>query len=149
MQPLPHLYTVTSVANAEGNVGLYSNVAAPLEIAPPPEYGGPDDLWSPETCLVGAVASCYVLSFRAIARAASLDWLKLNCEVSGTLEKLDGMTQFTQIGIVARLQVSSSEDAQKAKSLLTRAEKLCLITNSLTAEVNLVADVQATELVAA
>ena len=44
------------------------------------EFGGPGDLWSPETMLAGAVAGCFILTFRAAARAssASIPWRKLN-----------------------------------------------------------------------
>lgn len=145
MQPLPHIYKVTSITHAEDNVLLYSNATESLKVAPPPEFGGQDDLWSPETCLVGAVASCYALSFRAVARRASLKWNKLDCEVGGTLAKTDGTTRFTEIEIIAHLELSAGGDMGMAESLLMRAERLCLITNSLMAEVILVADVQLAE----
>jgi hypothetical protein len=37
--------------------------------AAPAEFGGPGDQWSPESLLAGAIASCFALTFRFVARA--------------------------------------------------------------------------------
>ena len=78
MQDLPHHYAVTADAESATNVTLSSCGLQDLETAGPPEYGGPGDLWSPETLLVGAIANCFILSFRAIARAGRLEWDSLS-----------------------------------------------------------------------
>ena len=70
MEELPHHYIVSSSASSEGSV-LVEAVGLPsLETAPPAEFGGPGDKWSPESLLVAAVADCFILTFRAIARAS-------------------------------------------------------------------------------
>ena len=72
MQDFPHQYSATALANVEGDVNLQSERLPSLVSAPPSEFGGPGDRWSPETLLVAAVADCFVLTFRAIARASQL-----------------------------------------------------------------------------
>jgi uncharacterized OsmC-like protein len=62
--------------------------------------------------------------------------------VEGTLDRVDRVTQFTQFGVVARLDVPAGTDVNKAERLLEKAEKACLITNSLKAESHLAATVQ-------
>ena len=86
MQDFPHHYAVSATAEVGANVRLDSPGLEQLESAGPAEFGGPGDLWSPETLLVAAVADCYILSFRAIARASKLDWISLRCDVVGDLE---------------------------------------------------------------
>jgi organic hydroperoxide reductase OsmC/OhrA len=141
MQDLPHHYQVAAAANDSGNVTLSSQGVADLDSAPPAEFGGPGDQWSPESLLVAAVADCFVLSFRAIARASRLEWTALNCEVTGTLDRVERATQFTAFAVQATLNVPAGTDAARAERLLEKAEHACLITNSLKADSHLDATV--------
>ena len=141
MQDLPHIYTVTASAAGRDNVILASAGVSDIESAGPPEFGGPGDVWSPEGLLVAAVADCFVLTFRGIARTAKLDWLTLECKAEGTLDKLAGMTQFTKFKVAAELTVPPGTNEKKAATILQKAEKYCLITNSMKAESHLEAEV--------
>ena len=142
MQDLPHHYVVSASATAEQSVTLSSPGLDDLSTAGPAEFGGPGDLWSPETLLVGAVADCFVLSFRAIARAAKLDWTSLGCEAVGTLDKVERVTQFTRLDVKAELSIPAGTDEAQAHRLLEKAEKHCLITNSMKASSTLDATVR-------
>ncbi len=142
MQDLPHHYVVSASATAEQSVTLSSRGLDDLSTAGPAEFGGPGDLWSPETLLVGAVADCFVLSFRAIARAAKLEWISLDCEAVGMLDKVERVTQFTRFDVTAELSIPAGTDESKAHRLLEKAEKHCLITNSMKASSTLDATVR-------
>ena len=141
MQDLPHHYVVSARAEGKANVIVSSDNLPDLETAGPPEFGGPGDVWSPETLLVAAVANCFILSFRAIARKAKLDWLTLECTAEGELDKLDKFTQFTGFTVNAKLVVSNAADEKKAGVILQKAEKYCLVTNSMKADSHLEAEV--------
>ena len=134
MHPYPHMYTVEASASPEGDVPLTSAGLPTLVTAPPAEFDGPGDRWSPETLLVGAVADCFLLSFRGVARANKFAWNTLECSVEGTLNKVEGRTKFTQMVVRATLRVPAGTDEAKAVQLLERAEHVCLISNSLVAE---------------
>ena len=56
MHPYPHHYTVHARAEATGDVDLDADRLPTLKTAPPAEFDGPGDLWSPETLLCAAVA---------------------------------------------------------------------------------------------
>lgn len=142
MQDLPHLYVVAANADADSHVLISSQGLEPLETAGPPEFGGPGDLWSPETLLVGTVANCFILTFRAVARASKFEWVSLRCDVSGTLDKIERVTQFTSFDLRVELTVSPGTDEKKALRLLEKAEHHCLITNSMKAKSSLDARVQ-------
>lgn len=137
MQDLPHHYRVSAAMRAEGFVELSSPGLATLESAPPAEYGGPGDKWSPETLLVAAVADCFVLTFKAIARASKLDWTSVTCDVEGVLDREDKVTRFVKFNIRAELEVPAGTEESRAHRLLEKAEQNCLITRSLTASANL------------
>jgi peroxiredoxin-like protein len=141
MQDLPHHYHVTANAQTDGNVILKADDLPQLVTAPPAEFGGPGDQWSPETLLVGAVADCFILTFRAIARASRLEWSGLECSAEGVLERVERVTRFTSFTVRATLTVAADTDAEKARRLLEKAESACLITQSMTAQTHLEADI--------
>ena len=141
MQDLPHHYHISASAETTGNIMLKADDLPQLVTAPPAEFGGPGDQWSPETLLVGAVADCFILTFRAIARASKLEWTNLECSAEGVLERVERVTRFTAFTVNARLTVPAGTDADKAQRLLEKAEEACLITRSLLAESHLEAEV--------
>lgn len=142
VQEFPHHYIVTAAADADSDVTLESGSLPALPSAPPVEFGGPGTRWSPETLLVAAVVDCFVLTFRAIASASKLSWISLACEATGTLDRVERVTQFTAFEIRAHLRVPAGANEEQAKRLLQRAETTCLVTNSLKASPHLEASVE-------
>jgi organic hydroperoxide reductase OsmC/OhrA len=134
MHPYPHLYTVQATANPDGDVPVTSVGLPALATAAPAEFDGPGDRWSPETLMVAAVADCYLLSFRGVARANKFAWRSLECTVEGTLNRIEGKTRFTHVVVRATLRVPAGTDETKAVQLMQRADHVCLISNSLVAE---------------
>ena len=141
MHAFPHRYVVQGTAEPTGDVRLESPNLPPLLTAPPLEFDGPGDRWSPETLLCASVADCFVLSFRAIARASRFDWTGVECRVEGTLDRVDGKSRFTEIVVHATLRVPAGTETERATRLMEKAEQSCLITNSLVATRRLVATV--------
>jgi len=141
MQDLPHHYHVNASAEAEGNITLKAEDLPQVVTAAPAEFGGPGDQWSPETLLVGAVADCFILTFRAIARASKLEWTNLDCSAEGLLDRVERVTRFTAFTVRATLTVPAGSDSDKARRLLEKAEGSCLVTRSMLAETHLEAEV--------
>jgi peroxiredoxin-like protein len=137
----PHSYTASAEAQPEGNVSLASGSFPGIQSAAPTEFGGPGDQWSPEDLLVGAIADCFVLSFRAIAAASKFEWIGLSCSVSGTLDKVERAIQFTEFQIQPKLTIPTGADATRAQRLLEKAEQACFITNSLKGTPHLEAEI--------
>ena len=141
MSQFPHSYSVKASANPKDNVELAADGLPTLHSAPPTEFGGPGDQWSPEDLIVAAVADCFVLSFRAIAAASKLEFTDIQCSVSGTLDKVERVTRFTQFQITADLKLPAGADKDRAQRSLEKAENMCFITNSLVGEVHLVTNI--------
>ena len=133
MHEFPHRYGVSAAARPDDDVVVASNGLDSLHSAPPVEFGGPGDKWSPETLLVAAVADCFVLSFKAVATASRFDWIELKCEVEGVLERLPDGIQFTEFQVHASLTLPPGADKARATKLVEKAEHVCLITKSLKA----------------
>ena len=141
MQEFPHRYTVAAAGSVEGDIGLTAAGLPHVASASPPEFGGPGDRWSPETLLVGAVADCFILTFRAIAQVSKLPWTSLQCNVTGTLDRVGRVAQFTRFDMHAAVTVPVGVDRDQVRRLIEKAEHSCLITNSLKAEVRLAMDI--------
>ena len=131
MQPYPHTYVAAAAADSAGSVTVASPQLPSMETDAPPQFDGPGGKWSPESLLCASVADCFILTFRAVARAAKLEWLHLECRVEGVLERRERLLQFTRYTTFATLTVPTGTDAVKARELLERAEHSCLIANSL------------------
>lgn len=142
MQDFPHHYKSTASARRDSNVELTSPGLDALESAGPAEFGGPGDRWSPETLLSAAIADCFILSFRAVARAAKLEWISIRCDVDAVLDRIEKVTQFTEFHQTVVLEVPPGSDEAKAMRLLEKAEHVCLITNSLKGTAHLDASVR-------
>jgi organic hydroperoxide reductase OsmC/OhrA len=131
MKPLPHEYDVTIKAEHEGPAEVRSFGLTTLMSAPPAEFGGPGNLWSPETLLVAAVADCFVQTFKAIASISKLGWSKILCEAKGTLDRAEDGVRFTKVSLNVRLDLASGTQPDLARRVLEKAERGCLIANSL------------------
>jgi len=142
VDPYPHHYRVEASASDEGGVAVASAGLPMLMTWPPAQFGGPGDHWSPETLLLAAVSDCFVLTFRAIARAQKLAWSSLDCAVDGVLDREEGVARFTELSLTARLLVPADVDRDTAVRALHQAEKRCLISNSLVARRSLAAFVE-------
>jgi len=134
MKAYPHTYSVSAQGSGAGAVPVVSQGLPAIETAPPPEFDGPGGVWTPETLLVAAIANCFILTFRGVSRAVHFDWERLEAQVDGTLERVSGSTQFTRYHTRATLTMKEGTDHAKARELLERAEKVCLVANSLRGE---------------
>ena len=141
MQAFPHHYTATVDAKVDGVLKISSHDLPVIESAPPVQFDGPGGFWSPEDLLVASVADCFVLSFKAVARASKIEWVSISCESIGVLDRVDGKTLFTKITNKVNLIIPEGDSMEKAEKILHKAEAVCLITNSLTAEVELICEV--------
>ncbi len=143
MHPFPHHYVVNAEVRPDGDVPLSTEGVRVIESAPPREFGGPGNQWSPEGLLTAAVADCFVLQFRAIAAASKYAWLSLESKTQGTLDRVDGKMRFTRFETHAKLHVPPGADIERGKKLLEKAELTCLVANSLSGERHLTVEVHA------
>lgn len=137
MQSLPHHYRVETSTRPNGLLDNRSDEGAVLQSAPPVPFGGPGGQWSPEHLLTAAVSGCFILTFKAIASASKLGWQELDCQVEGTLDKVERKMQFTGFTIRARLIIEDDSSRAQAVTALQKAEANCLVSNSLNCPIHL------------
>ncbi|RPI27861.1 MAG: OsmC family peroxiredoxin [Acidobacteria bacterium] len=144
MTQFPLFYNNTIVWTGEKK-GEVSGLKLPaLPVATPPDFGGHEGFWSPEQCFVAAVNACVMSTFLAIAQLSKLSFESYKSEASGKLDKPEGQVmQFTEITVRPKLVVTHSNDLERAGRLLEKAEKQCLVSNSIKAVVHLEPEVTA------
>jgi organic hydroperoxide reductase OsmC/OhrA len=144
MQPFPHRYTIDASVARDGNAALSAEGVAVIESAPPAEFGGPGDRWSPETLLTAALVDCFVLNFKSIAQLSRFDWISLKARTIGTVDRVDGKMRFTHFETHAELVLPEGADKERARHLLHKAESTCPISNSLSSQSLLTIDIRST-----
>jgi peroxiredoxin-like protein len=125
------------------------NIPRTVNFAAPPEFGGEPGLWTPEHLLLGAVATCYVSTFRAIAERSKLVVSGLEVFVEGTIAKEEGGFRFTEIIVRPAITVERDADCERAQRVAEKAEHACLISRSLSAKITAEYKVETAEPVAA
>ncbi len=137
MQKFPHQYQAEAVGGAAGIVRIDASTAPTIDSQAPPEFGGPQGFWSPETLLLAAIANCFILTFRALSQRGEINWSRLHCTVDGRLDKTTEGLRFTEFTVAPTLEVVPGADKEKALSLLEQSERQCLVSNSLNGQITL------------
>ena len=117
-----------------------------IEVATPPEFPkGIAGIWSPEHLLVGAVNSCFMTTFLAIAENFKLQFIDFKCKADGKLDKVDGKFMISEILLLPVVTISSEADREKALRVLQKSEAACLIANSVKSEIVFQPEVKVSE----
>lgn len=128
----------TTVKWTEQRKGTMSCAGKPeLPVATPPEFKGHEGIWSPEDLFVASANVCLMTTFLAVAERASLVFSSYESKAEGRLELVEGKFQFTAITIRPTITLPEGGDAAKAKELIEKSERNCLISNSMKAAVTL------------
>jgi peroxiredoxin-like protein len=135
---------------SSGRTGLAKTDSAPnaIHFTAPPEFGGMEGRWTPESLLLCAVAGCYTTTFRALAEYSKFEYADLEVQVEGTIRKVESGYQFTQIRIRPNLSIAVEAEQARGLRLLQKAKSLCLVSRALAVEQTFEPSVQVNNLVA-
>ncbi len=127
-----YIYRVSaSSTSLRSGIAVAENVQPSIVFSAPPEFQGEAGRWTPEHFLVAAVAGCVLSTFSGMAHFSKFEFLSLEVEAEGVLGKDEGGWRFTQINVRPRLKIAEGKDSERAKRLLEKAEKTCLVARSL------------------
>lgn len=134
-KPFPHHFRVR-LDRAGPQGGTLSAPPRPEIVAgSPPEFGGTDAHWSPEHLLLGSLSLCYELTVQVLARLKKVAVSEFQAETEGTVEKTREGLRFTRITIHPEVRVPPGQDPRAVEALLQSAKRHCLVSNSISAEV--------------
>jgi organic hydroperoxide reductase OsmC/OhrA len=107
-----------------------------LSLSGAPQYRGDPSRLSPEDLFVGALASCQMLSFLALAGRAGVSVVAYDDDAVGTLALADKKMRMTEVVLRPRITLTAGADEAKARELVHTAHENCFIANSVACPVN-------------
>jgi organic hydroperoxide reductase OsmC/OhrA len=116
-----------------GRTGLAKSNSAPnsIHFAAPPQFGGLEGRWTPEDLFLGAIASCFTTTFRVLAEYSKWEYIDLQVEAWGTVEKAASGYSFSGIVLRPVLKIVGEPERERALRLLQKANTLCLVSRAL------------------
>ena len=141
--PDSYFYTVHASSETLQSGKIKAGDVMPPEIrfSAPPEFGGIAGAWTPEYFLLSALASCFIATFEAIARASDFQFSSISVIAEGIVEKAEGKWKFGSITLNPTVVVESEEDRDRALKLLGKTERSCIVANSLSTKLQFVSQI--------
>lgn len=123
--------------NSEGFIDA-GNLKTKISI--PPEMDGPGVGTNPDEMLLGAAATCYIITLAAMIERAKLPLKEMALESEGIVDVTNGV--FTYKKIIHRptvaLELNATEvEMKKLHQLVEKAEKSCMISRAIQGNVEL------------
>ncbi len=133
-----HTYTTAVEWTREKRAALSSQGMPTIEVATPANFpGGHEGIWSPEHLYTAAAEICLLTTFLSFAERAKLAFLSYKSEADGIMEKVEKSLLMSRIHIKPTIVVANETDRDEALKLIERAERYCLISNSMKSEVTI------------
>lgn len=123
--------------NSEGYIEA-GNLQTKISI--PPEMEGPGVGTNPDEMLLGAAATCYLITLAAMIERADLPLKEMSLASVGIVDVTNGVTTYKKIihkPFVSLTDVATKEDFNKLEKLVNKAEKSCMISRALRGNVEI------------
>ena len=133
-------YTYTAEVRWTGERrGIFSVEGKPeVEVASPPEFGGPTGVISPEDLFVASAVVCFLTTFLAMADRVRASFIRFSCSADAVLEKVQGKGLiFTSITLKPRVTIADQSEEHPVNRALELTKKYCLVTNSMNCQVEM------------
>ena len=112
-----------------------------ISITVPEEFGGSADKWTPEDLFLASVNSCVMMTFKAAAKKSNLKFKEYQSRVESTIQVVDRALTFSKISVNPKIMIESEQDKEKVLLLMKKAEKKCLISQSIKTEIEVMPQV--------
>lgn len=119
-------------------VGDLNTTGLKTKISIPPEMDGPGIGTNPDEMLLGAAATCYIITLAAMLERSRID-AKLNLNSEGLVDVTNGVFTYKEIHhyIEINLQQRDERSERMAERYAIKAEETCMISKALKGNVNI------------
>ena len=120
------------------NIGVLQARKLKTEVSIPKEMDGPDVGTNPDEMLLGAAATCYMISLGAMLERANVE-ATLEIKSVGIVDVTNGVFTYEEIHhhVNIHLQQNTDENKRVAERLAHKAEGTCMISKALKGNVNI------------
>ncbi|WP_339226459.1 OsmC family protein [Oceanobacillus sp. FSL K6-2867] len=135
-----HFHLQASWPGGRNSDGYIESGNLQTKISIPKEMDGPNIGTNPDEMLLGAAATCYIITLAAMIERADLPLDYMSLESEGIVDVTNGV--FTYKKIIHRPTVSlkagaANEQHRKLSKLVEKAEKSCMISRALKGNVQI------------
>lgn len=129
---------LTGTGPKTGTMNAVEDGLPGLPISSPPEFAGPEGVWSPEHLYVAAISACLMTTFRAIAEISRVEVVEYSDNAAGLMERGDDrLYSMPKITLRPRVVIEDETKVEKVHRLLEKAEPVCLISRSVNSEITM------------
>lgn len=135
-----HFHLKANWPGLRNDIGTIEAGNLVTKISIPPEMDGPGVGTNPDEMLLGAAATCYIITLAAMLERSHLEKEQLSMESEGIVDVTKGV--FTYKKIIHRPKIvlkanATEKDVQLAKELAEKAEGSCMISRAIQGNVEM------------
>ncbi|WP_019413777.1 SACOL1771 family peroxiredoxin [Paenisporosarcina sp. TG20] len=113
------------------DVGTIETEHLHTKISIPPEMDGPGVGTNPDEMLLGAAATCYIITLAAMLERSGIEKESLTMISEGIVESNKGIITYQKIIHRPHLVILFDKDLKAAQKLAKKAESSCMISRAL------------------
>ena len=113
------------------DVGTIETGNLATKISIPPEMDGPGIGTNPDEMLLGAAATCYIITLAAMLERSGIEKVSLTMDSEGIVDITNGVITYKKIIHRPHLVLVSKDDADMAHRLAVKAESSCMISRAI------------------
>lgn len=106
-----------------------------IQVACPPEFGGPGGIISPEDLFVASLAVCLMATFLNRCARNGVELVSYQSKNEGFMEFVTDAYQITKVWLRPTIKLADSSKIELARSLLHEADRVCPVGRSVKTEV--------------
>lgn len=141
-----HVFTAAlQWPGGRNNVGELTAQRLQTKISIPPEMDGPGIGTNPDEMLLGAAATCYLITLAALLERSGLAVEQLSMVSDGFVDVTNGVFTYVKIihkPVIKILVDATDRDKKMAFRLAEKAEKTCMISKALRGNVAIELDIK-------
>ncbi|RFU65329.1 OsmC family protein [Peribacillus glennii] len=135
-----HFHLTASWPGLRNGVGEIKAGNLRTKVSIPPEMDGPGIGTNPDEMLLGAAATCYIITLAAMMEHSGLAKSKLTMESEGIVDVTNGVITYKTIihrPKIVLLNSATEKDCKLAQRLAEKAEASCMISRAIKGNVDI------------
>ncbi|MBU5465208.1 OsmC family protein [Virgibacillus sp. MSJ-26] len=135
-----HFHLKASWPGGRNSEGMIEAKNLKTKISIPKEMDGPEIGTNPDEMLLGAAATCYIITLAAMIERAKLPLKEMSLESIGIVDVTEGTFTYKKIihqPTVALKEEANDKEYKLLEKLIQRAESSCMISRALKGNVEI------------
>lgn len=132
-------YLTANWPGLRNDVGTIETAGLSTKVSIPPEMDGPGVGTNPDEMLLGAAATCYIITVAAMLERSKIPKVQLTMESEGIVEVEAGVITYKKIihrPIITLFSTATVKDEERVLRIVMKAEQSCMISRALAGNVD-------------